>query len=88
MRPRIRKVRGVLLKGLMYGYPRCCIRSFLNGRGYWDLTLQERRNHDRSVFGGTGFIPCQQCAQLPEAVILRKIAKKRAEHLPTFPQEE
>jgi hypothetical protein len=46
------------LAGKFYGYPTCCITSFVN-----DITGTNKRTPSQlQVHNGSGFIPCHNCA--------------------------
>ena len=60
--------------GEYYGYPQCCIESFLGP----NCALNHAKRFEDVPFGGTGFIPCQKCAtERTEEEILSEIASRR-----------
>lgn len=44
-----------LIKGKYYGYPVCCIKSFVE--------LKHLKKEWPNKFAGTGYIPCEACAK-------------------------
>lgn len=47
-----------ILDGIEYGYPRCCVLSFING-------MPEYAKNNPGPWAGSGFVPCAECQ--PEA---------------------
>ena len=48
-------------KGIFYGYPKCCIDSFIQVK-INKRTSAQRLVQRKSVVSGTGYIPCHQCS--------------------------
>jgi len=48
-------------KGIFYGYPKCCIDSFIQVK-INKRTRTQRLVQRTSVFAGTGYIPCHECS--------------------------
>lgn len=61
--------------GKQMGYKSCCIDAFLKGE----------QVHD-SIFSGTGFLPCKECAKLEPKIVLKYIEEHRVEDS-TFPYD-
>ncbi len=63
-------------RGRLFGYPECCIEWFFNNRmdinNITTLTPQQE-----SVHGGTGFIPCPECANKVTRKTLAKLIRNR-----------
>ena len=60
--------------GEYYGYPPCCIESFLKPTS----ALHHAVRFEDVPFAGTGFVPCQKCAtERTEEEILAEIASRR-----------
>ena len=66
-----------LVIGLYFGYPRCCIDSFMKLRH-----LVDRPNHSLM---GTGFVPCKTCAETKTAVELVEEIKSQRSCTTPFP---
>lgn len=65
------KKKALYLQGIIYGYPKCCIKNFLNN-------FDKGGNVDyESVFLGTGYVPCKKCATLEENTLLNTIHNNR-----------
>jgi hypothetical protein len=64
--------------GKLLGYPECCVKDFL-------IPMLPRR---RSVFSGTGFIPCEACNNRDQAELWREINNNRHKDLPEFPTDD
>jgi len=48
-------------KGIFYGYPECCIDSFIHIK-VKDRTRDQRMIQRTTIFANTGFIPCHKCS--------------------------
>ena len=48
-------------KGIFYGYPKCCIDSFIQIK-INKRTSAQRLVQRKSVVSGTGYIPCHECS--------------------------
>lgn len=48
-------------KGLFYGYPECCIDSFIKIKTY-NRTRSQRMIQRSTIYANTGFIPCHECS--------------------------
>lgn len=51
-----------LVSGTFFGYPLCCIKSFINTMGQ-----ETKREHPKHPAIGTGFMPCLKCAAESES---------------------
>ena len=63
-------------KGIYYGYPKCCIKSF-------NITMGALMNPKGAMAGqDTGFIPCESCAErvLSGEFKLHELIKDRHHH--------
>lgn len=71
-----------LVRGLMYGYPPCCIAAFVRG---------EQLLHDYVIpaeYHNTGFVPCRDCAKVKPSIVLEHIARHRSQKLEDFPSHK
>lgn len=75
-----------ILAGMVYGFPKCCIDYFVGA--------VEANQHSREFlfpetegmwFGGTGYIACPKCRELPEAEVRSAIEQNRFASTP-FPE--
>tara|TARA_B100000700_G_scaffold264816_1_gene302798 strand:+ start:14442 stop:14795 length:354 start_codon:yes stop_codon:yes gene_type:complete len=68
------------LQGIIYGYPKCCIKNFLN-----DVDKGGKVDYE-SVFLGTGYVPCEKCAMLEENTLNNIIHNNRLVNI-KFPNQ-
>lgn len=71
----------MMLMGMRFGYPICCIRTFLN----------KPLSADRpwpNPWEGTGYAPCEVCAAEPMMTVQGRINARRDTKLPPFPSEK
>ncbi len=73
--------------GRKYGYPVCCIKSFVNGRTFATMSKADIKKHEASVLRYSGFIPCEKCNKLDPHILIRKIRKRRMRVFKPFPHE-
>lgn len=66
------------IRGRYYGYPECCIESFIN--------LEHLGSPDRKL-KGTGYVPCAKCDSKTEVELIDIINSNRKAPRP-FPREE
>ena len=74
----------VIERGQEYGYPDCCIKSFVDDACDW------RRIEARTVrlFNGTGFVPCVDCnVNRSVSELTNLINSRRDPELGTFPAQ-
>ena len=60
--------------GVHFGYPKCCIDAFLD----------EDYTYDKTIFTGTGYVPCNKCNKRTWYKLVEDINKNRKHPLP-FP---
>lgn len=71
---------GLVKQGNRLGYPKCCIDAYVDMKNHGGTQL----NHD-TVFNGTGYIPCKECAKLDPNELLKIIDAKRSIRELPFP---
>lgn len=62
----------MVAQGMRFGYPACCIGSFIMDIAHDRLATRERRKLD-----GTGYIPCAECNRKSEEELILTINKNR-----------
>lgn len=70
--------------GLLFGFPKCCIKSFMSGMNY-----STRPDLHNTYWDGTGFCPCVDCSKRPVSEVVSEIQKNRIletpfPHMPPF----
>lgn len=66
-----------LIRGRYYGYPECCIQSFLN--------LDHLSDPEPRKLKGTGYVPCKACNKKSEKKLIETIQSMRRALVP-FPK--
>lgn len=62
----------MVFQGMKFGYPACCIGSFIMDIAHDRLATREKRKLD-----GTGYIPCAECNRKSEDELILNINKNR-----------
>lgn len=72
--------------GMFFGYPSCCIEATVQRCNGSDFSITREQE---SVHQGTGFVPCQSCAQdiIAGKTTLEGLIQNRVSSLP-FPDDE
>lgn len=65
--------------GAMFGYPECCV-SWYHNRNMISFEIERK-----SVWNGTGYVPCPECSQVPKEEQLKRINATRITPIP-FPE--
>lgn len=73
--------RHFILMGVRFGYPSCCIGTFVT------KPLASNRPWD-NPWEGTGYAPCEVCAQEPMMTVQGRINSHRDPALSPFPSDK
>ena len=76
-----------IINGLYFGYPSCCIKSFIEGLSL--LYSSNRFTYSQSLFmDGSGFIPCHGCSvkMIKKDLIKKDLIKNRI-HIEEYPND-
>lgn len=80
-------ISGFETKGKIYGYPKCCVKSFIKTTGLACVTDKERNRYQQSIYFGTGYVPCKRCKNIHPNVIIAGINRRRNKGLLPFPND-